>query len=191
MFAARAHSNKLKKTTPARNANTWNRADLGNTSCSGQGATMKEWDSESTPESRTMTLARGLLNDGSSRSPSSFSSSSASRNMTIVPSSETRRKAAQSRSLQVSSQWTKGHSDDDAQDVARMQTHPAHQSSFEGYIGYTTWAVMHPVSAIEIHWALRAARAEALLDAHVSHRRALSVIEDKRSVRSFVDKCIT
>ena len=50
-------------------------------------------------------------------------------------------------------------------------------------IGGLFSALLHPVSAVEHYWAFRAARAEALLEAHEKHRQDLhnvSVAHEQR-----------
>ncbi|KAL1948256.1 hypothetical protein VTO73DRAFT_12331 [Trametes versicolor] len=67
--------------------------------------------------------------------------------------------------------------------VNRQHTHLAEYtlSFFQQSIAYSAWAVTHPVSAVEHHWAMRATRAEALLDAHAVHRHEISSLEERRS----------
>ena len=54
------------------------------------------------------------------------------------------------------------------------------------YFSRPAHALLHPVSAIEHYWALRAARAEALLGAHMGHKQELDNVsaahEQRRSV---------
>lgn len=55
-------------------------------------------------------------------------------------------------------------------------------SFFQQSLAYSSWAVAHPVSAVEHQWAVRATRAEALLDAHTVHRQEVLTLEERRSV---------
>ena len=54
------------------------------------------------------------------------------------------------------------------------------------YFSRPAHALLHPVSTIEYYWALRAARAEALLGAHIVHKQELNYVsaayEERRSV---------
>ena len=59
------------------------------------------------------------------------------------------------------------------------------------YFSQPAHALLHPVSAIEHYWALRAARAEALLGAHMVHKQELDNVSAAHEQRRSVSPCTT
>ena len=59
------------------------------------------------------------------------------------------------------------------------------------YFSRPAHALLHPVSAIEHYWALRAARAEALLSAHMVHKQELDNVSAAHEQRCSVSPCTT
>lgn len=174
---ARMQANKLKKSPPG-----W---ALSEASSAGR---------QRGGESRTMSLARSMgaaTNHGTETGRSSRTNNTTA----WTPSSS-------SSSARITS-WGATHDEDDSTSEAestsrgvvayRSAEHAIarpHSGSLPEYslsffqqsIAYSAWAVTHPVSAVEHHWAMRATRAEALLDAHAVHRREMSSLEERRSV---------
>ena len=57
------------------------------------------------------------------------------------------------------------------------------------YFSRPAHALLHPVSAIEHYWALRAARAEAILGAHMVHKQELDNLSAAHEQRRSVSPC--
>lgn len=145
-------------------------------------------------ESRTMSLARSMgapTNHGTETGRSSRtnnatawmpSSSSSSARITGWGATHNEYDSS-SEAESISRSVVAYHSEEHAIARPHSGSPPEYSLSFfQQSIAYSAWAVIHPVSAVEHHWAMRATRAEALLDAHAVHRREISSLEERRSV---------
>ncbi|KAI0767707.1 hypothetical protein C8Q74DRAFT_973469 [Fomes fomentarius] len=126
-------------------------------------------------ESRTMALARGMSGDPAGSSPALRIASRRTLSTTTTPASSTSvTTSTRTRTLQLRTSST----------LAAVSK-PTLYGAIYDYFRHSVKTALHPVSALEHYWALRAARAEILLGAHQVHAQQLAAAyathEERRS----------
>ena len=142
-------------------------------------------------ESRTMALARQIAVPAPQGSTTSAAPSESTKSwnyaLSYVGSKVSREKPAQLTASTVVARATSTSSQ--AVGAAREGAQP--YATIYDYFSRPAHALLHPVSAIEHYWALRAARAEALLSAHMVHKQELDNVSAAHEQRCSVSPCTT
>ncbi|KAI1786225.1 hypothetical protein LXA43DRAFT_75502 [Ganoderma leucocontextum] len=140
-------------------------------------------------ESRTMALARQMAGSEPQGTTTLASPYTKSWNYAI---SYVGRKVSREKSMQLNSTTVVAKATSASSQVigpTPVATQPYAIAIYD-YFRHPAHAMLHPVSAFEHYWALRAARAEVLLSTHVAHKQELdnvSAAHEERRSREIAD----